>query len=260
MSEWDLSAAETLLWRMEEGDIPPCPIWTDLRTLPWTSFADKVDVITGGFPCQPFSQAGKRKGVEDPRHLFPHIERGISITRPRLVFLENVPGILSSLTSDGEPVALYVLKRLETLGYKATAGIFSAGECRHPHQRKRVFFAAVSDAYCARIPRHNGKLVTTGHACGPDHIQPKEVRRVARFGEEQHIWEYSRTYDYKDEAAYQSPMDGATHGDTSALGCSVKDLNTYFKQATRACGNGVVPDTSEVAARTLFAELGILTA
>jgi DNA (cytosine-5)-methyltransferase 1 len=119
--------------------LDPAPIYTDLKTFPYEQFRGKVDILSGGFPCQPFSSAGKRKATDDPRHLFPFIADGIRKCKPRIVFLENVQGILSCKTGDGEPVLQYVLRELEQMGYRATAGIFSAEEVGAPHQRKRVF-------------------------------------------------------------------------------------------------------------------------
>ena len=146
--EIEAFALENALSKMEAGLLPPAPIWTDLRTFPWEEFQN-VSLVSGGFPCQPFSAAGKRDGDQDPRHLFPFIIDGIKRCRPGLVFLENVEGILSSkLTGEGwadpagTPVLLHVLRELERVGYKATAGIFSASEVGAPHQRKRVFILA----------------------------------------------------------------------------------------------------------------------
>jgi len=146
--EIEAFALENALSKMEAGLLPPAPIWNDLRTFPWEEFQD-VSLVSGGFPCQPFSAAGKRDGDQDPRHLFPFIIDGIKRCRPGLVFLENVEGILSSkLTGEGwadpagTPVLLHVLRELERVGYKATAGIFSASEVGAPHQRKRVFIMA----------------------------------------------------------------------------------------------------------------------
>ena len=78
------------------------------------------------------------------RHLFPYIADGIRECQPRIVFLENVEGIISAKTADGESVLQYVLRELEGLGYRATAGVFSAAEVGAPHQRKRVFILAYS--------------------------------------------------------------------------------------------------------------------
>jgi len=77
--------------------------------------------------------------------LFPYIAEGIRQCQPRIVFLENVEGIISAKTADGESVLKYVLGELEGLGYRATAGIFSASEVGAPHQRKRVFILGYSE-------------------------------------------------------------------------------------------------------------------
>ena len=146
--EIEAFALENALSKMEAGLLPPAPIWNDLRTFPWEEFQD-VTLVSGGFPCQPFSAAGKREGDQDPRHLFPFIVDGIKRCRPRFVFLENVEGILSSKLAGegwadtaGTPVLLHVFRELERVGYKAEAGIFSASETGAPHQRKRIFILA----------------------------------------------------------------------------------------------------------------------
>ena len=146
-SEIEAFACENLVAKIEAGHLDPAPIWTDLKTFPWESFRSRVDILSGGFPCQPFSAAGRRAGDSDPRHLWPFITNGIRrLGHPPLVFLENVEGIISSkLKGDGwadpagTPVLLHVLRELERLGYNATAGVFSASETGAPHQRKRVF-------------------------------------------------------------------------------------------------------------------------
>ena len=142
-----------LVAKMEAGDLDAAPVFTDVKTFPYRKFRGCVDILSGGFPCQPFSSAGKREGVEDPRHLFPYIRDGIRECRPRLVFLENVEGIISSKTADGESVLKYVLRELEGLGYRATAGVFSASEVGAPHQRKRVFILGMADSYRERRQR-----------------------------------------------------------------------------------------------------------
>ena len=133
-----------LVAKMEAGELDAAPVFTDVKTFPYGEFRGCVDILSGGFPCQPFSSAGKRNSVEDPRHLFPYIADGIRECQPRIVFLENVEGIISAKTADGESVLQYVLRELEGLGYRATAGVFSAAEVGAPHQRKRVFILAYS--------------------------------------------------------------------------------------------------------------------
>ena len=134
-----------LVAKMEEGKIHAAPIHTNIKTFPYGKFRGCVDILSGGFPCQPFSAAGKRQATEDPRHLFPYIANGIRECQPRIVFLENVEGIISAKTADGESVLQYVLRELEGLGYTATAGIFSAAEVGATHQRKRVFILGMAN-------------------------------------------------------------------------------------------------------------------
>ena len=142
--EIEAFAIANLVAKMEDNKISPAPIWTDLKTFPYEKFLGQIDILSGGFPCQPFSHAGSREGVEDPRHLYPYISDGIGICRPRLVFLENVEGIISSKTETGRSVLLHVLQDLESMGYIAEAGVFSASEVGAPHQRKRVFILGYS--------------------------------------------------------------------------------------------------------------------
>lgn len=138
--------AANLVAKMEEGKLDAAPVFTDVKIFPYAEFRGCVDILSGGFPCQPFSNAGKRQATEDPRHLFPFIRDGIRECRPRIVFLENVEGIISAKTGDGESVLKYVLRSLEEVGYRTTAGIFSASEVSAPHQRKRVFILGLADS------------------------------------------------------------------------------------------------------------------
>lgn len=111
------------------------PIWTDLRTFDGRPWGGLVDIIIGGYPCQPFSIAGKRKGSEDPRHLWPTIRKLIEDISPAYSFFENVSNHLSL---GFEQVA----NELSELGYKVAAGMFSATEVDASHQRERLFILA----------------------------------------------------------------------------------------------------------------------
>ncbi len=159
-----------LVAKMEAGELDAAPVFTDVKTFPYGKFRGQVDILSGGFPCQPFSAAGKRQATEDPRHLFPYIANGIRECQPRIVFLENVQGILSCKTGDGEPVLQYVLRELEGMGYRATAGIFSAEEVGAPHQRKRVFITAYRNSV-----RHDGRKLSDrdGGWSIPKQAQPR---------------------------------------------------------------------------------------
>ena len=139
LCEIEAFACANLVAKMEAGLMDAAPIWTDLKTFHWDEFRDRVDILTGGYPCQPFSAAGKRLGTEDPRHLWPFIADGIRLLRPRICFFENVEGHISLGLRE-------VVGELESIGYQAAWGIFSAVEVGAPHQRKRVFILAVSNS------------------------------------------------------------------------------------------------------------------
>ena len=124
-----------LVAKTEEGRMDNAPIWTDLKTFPAREFRGKVHGLIGGYPCQPFSSAGKRQGEKDPRHLWPYILKHVRAIRPVWCFWENVAGHTT--------MGLWrVLSDLEEEGYRTTFGIFSAEEVGAPHQRKRVFILA----------------------------------------------------------------------------------------------------------------------
>lgn len=192
--EIDVYVLANLVTKIEQGLLDACPLYTDVKTFPWRSYHRKVDVLSGGFPCQPFSGAGWRDADRDPRHLFPYIYRGIKeLGRPPIVFFENVEGILTTRLKGegwadpaGTPVLQHVLRELERLGYRATAGLFSAREVGAPHKRNRIFIMGVrsdlSDEGQAIISR---LLNDTGQtACGA-------VYPTTR-GAEQYGWEPPR--------------------------------------------------------------------
>ena len=135
--EIEAFAIANLVAKMETGQLVPAPIFTDLKTFPAHLFRGCVDIITGGYPCQPFSAAGKRLGTEDPRHLWPFIRQHIQTIRPVRCMFENVEGHISLGLRE-------VIGDLEGAGYSATWGIFSAAEVGAPHQRKRVYILASS--------------------------------------------------------------------------------------------------------------------
>jgi DNA (cytosine-5)-methyltransferase 1 len=129
---------ENLVQQMEQGLLDPAPVWSNVKTfLPIAKrLAGKVDWIFGGYPCQPFSTAGLRKGTEDPRHLFPFIERIIEAVGPVGCFFENVAGHLTM----GFPEVYAILR---SMGYSVEAGLFTAEEVGAPHERERLFILAI---------------------------------------------------------------------------------------------------------------------
>ena len=126
-----------LVAKAEEDLMDAAPIWTDLKTFPAHHFSGKVHGIIGGFPCQPFSCAGKQRGKDDPRHLWPWILDHIRTVRPFWCFFENVRGLVNLGLRE-------VRDSLEELGYEVECGIFSAEETGAPHKRERIFILAHS--------------------------------------------------------------------------------------------------------------------
>lgn len=144
--------------RVLEKHWPGAPRWRDIRTLTREGFYERtglrtVDVISGGFPCQPFSVAGKRRGKEDDRYLWPEMLRVISEIRPTWVIGENVAGIVTMALDQ-------VLSDLESIGYACQALIIPACAIDAPHRRDR----------CAIVAYHAGK----GERSLP--IQPRAAR------------------------------------------------------------------------------------
>lgn len=113
---------------------PHVPNHRDVTRVDWAT-VEPVDIITGGYPCQPFSRAGLRKGTNDDRHLWPHILNAIRHLRPRYVFLENVAGHLS--LGFGR-----VLSDLAAIGFDAEWTTVRASDIGAPHHRERLFIIA----------------------------------------------------------------------------------------------------------------------
>jgi len=136
--ERETYAAATLLARMEDASLDRAPVWDDVGTFDGRPWRGAVDIVTAGYPCQPFSVAGKRRGADDPRHLWPHVARIIGEIEPPFVFLENVAHHLRL----GFPE---VAAGLVGMGYKLAAGLFTAAEVGAPHKRERLFILAIRE-------------------------------------------------------------------------------------------------------------------
>lgn len=102
-----------------------------------TDYAGAIDVLTGGFPCQPFSVAGKRQGADDERYLWSEIVKTIQVVRPGICFFENVPGLLS------DPAVGEIYNALEKLGYRTKPPlVLGSSDCGNLHKRERVWIYA----------------------------------------------------------------------------------------------------------------------
>ncbi len=142
--ERDAYASATLVARMADKALAPAPIWDDIFTFDPRPWRGNVDIVTAGFPCQPFSVAGKQRAEEDERHLFPRIAEIICDVGPRLVFLENVRGLL---TASGGRVFGDVLGTMADLGFDSEWLCLRASAVGAPHRRERVFILGVSNTF-----------------------------------------------------------------------------------------------------------------
>ena len=132
---------EVLLRRQRDGVLSLFPIWDDCNTFDGRPWRGLVDVVTAGFPCQPFSIAGKQSAGEDERDGWPATVRILGEVRPRFALLENVPGLLSG--SHG--YFGQVLGGLAALGYDAVWDCFPASAVGAPHRRDRLWVLAYAD-------------------------------------------------------------------------------------------------------------------
>jgi len=274
--EIEAFAIANLVAKMEAGLLDPAPIWTDIKTFPCEEFRDRVGILVAGYPCQPFSAAGKRKGKQDPRHLWPYIADAIRAIRPRLVFFENVDGHISMGLQQ-------VLEDLEERGYETAWGVFSASEVGAPHQRKRVFILGHPQGAGLTSILHRpgeeqfggagsgnaGELAytdTRGSVRGNEAETDKrgQVAQCAASGEDRSNWPAGPREKPK---PWEPPRAETKETFESSLGRNSDGCSRWLVYAVlcvscdnrvdelRLLGNGVVPAVAEKAFSTLFSEI-----
>jgi DNA (cytosine-5)-methyltransferase 1 len=153
--EWQPYPAGVLLARQNDGMLPTFPIWDDVQTFDGKPWQGIVDVISGGFPCQDISIAGKGKGIEGERSgMWKHMARIIGEVRPKFVFVENSP----MLTTRGLGT---VLADLSKMGFDAEWGVMGANYVGAPHKRERIWILAYSkhSRYFNSIKRINDEKI-----------------------------------------------------------------------------------------------------
>ena len=134
--EWEQYPASVLCARQNDGFLPPFPIWDDVQTFDGKPWQGIVDVVSGGFPCQDISAAGKGAGIDGERSgMWRHMARIIHEVRPRYAFVENSP----MLTSRGLGT---VLGDLAAMGFDAAWGVLGAADVGANHQRDRIWIVA----------------------------------------------------------------------------------------------------------------------
>jgi len=144
----------------------------DIKQIDWAS-VEPIDILTAGYPCQPFSHAGQRKGKNDERHIWPYISKAISVLRPRIVVLENVRGHLSLGFKE-------VLSDLTKNGYDAKWRIVRASDVGAPHQRARLFIIAYPSSSGLQRARYETNDITNGFIADANSDAREESRRTDR--------------------------------------------------------------------------------
>ena len=165
--EIEAYALANLVSKAEEGKLGIEALWPDLKTFPAEKFRGCFDFVVAGYPCQPFSVAGKRQGTDDPRHLWPHIARIVQAVEPLWCFFENVPGHLT--LGFGE-----VYCSLRDMGYAVEAGLFTAAECGVAMRGIRLFILATSNS--------NINILTLRQHCEMEWVRPIPERCEKEFG------------------------------------------------------------------------------
>ena len=137
-----------------QKNFPNTTIHDDIRTIPRIG---NIDILTGGFPCQPFSVAGIKKGKKDDRHLWPYMLEVIACEKPTFVIGENVAGIIGMALDE-------VLSDLEAEGYSTQSFVIPACSVDAPHKRDRVWIIAHTQSERIQRLRTSGQQVTHSHA------------------------------------------------------------------------------------------------
>ncbi len=178
--EIDQYAQAILCTHMRDGRLDSAPIWPDIKTLDASTVlaqCGSIDLIYGGIPCQPHSTAGRRRGEEDERDLWPATVALIRALRPRAFLLENVAGF--SLQRSGEPAfAWSVITDLTEAGYDCRWTHVRASDAGAPHRRERFFLLALADS--GREQQHVQQWVhgTKSPRSGYELDQPEHDRRM----------------------------------------------------------------------------------
>jgi len=224
----------------------------DIKQIDWRA-VEPVDIICGGYPCQPFSTAGKRKGKDDPRHLWPWVRTAISELRPRYAIMENVRGHLSM-------GGLQVIGELAEIGYDAEWRVVSAAGMGAPHRRERIIIVA----YPSQLLGNGGENNTRGSM---------ESETISQFGNSGWSKNVANTNNGQLGDLNKCSINERTHGqrgkvfvtDSSSSSDGRTDSNWLFEPSVgrvadgipnrvdrlRGLGNAVVPQVAEYIGRLI---------
>lgn len=222
---------------------PESKCYTDIKQFNAKEYANRIDVISGGFPCQPFSLAGKQRGKEDDRYLWPEMLRIIRDVKPKIVIGENVAGIVE-LALDT------VLSDLEGEGYKTEAFIIPACAINAPHRRDRVWIIAYTDnwwnGWGQQQPESQQEKIESNEnanslRCNGEEWESKsEVRGFGEFGTGNNERIYSEPITTNTESTRQQMCENG-QGEEQLRGGFTRDLWQEWTTEPPICGmdNGI---------------------
>lgn len=257
--EREACAAATLVARMADQALDHAPVWSDVKSFDGRPWRGKVHLLSAGYPCQPFSSSGLRRGREDPRHPWPDVARVIEGCDPEWVFCENVEGHLDRGFEE-------VAGDLSGLGFDVKAGLFSAAEVGASHIRKRLFILAHANDRHLCLP--DGHSYPGGRLSLQDGNRSEgQSARLGKRGEGlDDVLVGNEADGFKTASKGVLPLFAPTPCDLEAWDTHLSrrlDLQPEFLglddglanrvERSRAAGNGVVPLVAAYAFRTLKA-------
>lgn len=231
----------------------------DLKMVDWNS-VEPIDILTAGYPCQPFSHAGQRKGTEDERHIFPYIMQAISVLRPRIIVLENVRGHLSLGFKE-------VLQKLAKAGYDAKWRVVRASDAGAPHRRERLFIIAQPSNTNRFGSQFRGQDKEWNQ--GKSQFKPCKCSQTITDTERERLQGGVKTrfrYEQGSEMSMRRPPNPLDQGRLNAkfveymMGLPegwVTDLPLSRSQQLKILGNGVVPQQAYLALELLLGKQNV---
>ena len=251
--EIDAYCQRVLQARIADGSIDDAPIWDDIRTFDGRAWRGCVDLLSAGFPCTPFSCAGKRRGRDDKRNLWPDTLRVIEEVRPARVFLENSPDLRCARREKGRAAPTQagylgkILGDLAGLGFDAQWSVLSAKAVGACHGRRRLWIVAADADGQGQLQQ--GELLgeggrragdgadEVGHAAGPRSPQRQRPLRL--------------TAEYADASRVPDGFGWWAEWPAEPALCGVDDGVADRVQRITALGNGQVPLVAATAFRML---------
>lgn len=242
--------ARRLMQRQNEGHLSPFPIWDDVCTFDGRPWRGRVDVVSGGFPCQDISIAGKGEGIDGSRSgLWKEFARIILEVRPEFVFVENSPHLVRRGLAR-------VLGNLASMGYNARWGIIGAENAGAPHARKRLWIVANASSLQRglllqqrRSQQEDYEVVGCGEGPSLAHSNIQQVKRLSKQG----VFSANSSRHSKspwDNGSMQRGKDGKVRSCPYGVPLVANGMAAELERL-RSTGNGQVPAVVRLAWRIL---------